>query len=301
MDEAPIHRRILVGGCSRSGTTFLQRLLAGHSRIQTFPETGVFLRALGMRGRVLPWARLGLTIGKERKALVRLRGQMDLDLSTAPPLPPRRVLLSSSVRDIVMFLDALAQGAGKDLWLEKTPRHVLHASRILRLVPGSVFLHILRDGRDVVASIVDRARKYPGQFPRQDDPAYGIRQWNRSVEATRRAMGESGHVVIRYETLAEHPEETLRALADHLGIEFEAGMLGPGTPEGFVLREEAWKKPLDGPIRPAPSKFDSLFDEATRTRINEGLKLGFLEYVSERLTSSSARIWVSGETDGRTI
>lgn len=293
MDERPIHRRILVGGCSRSGTTFLQRLLAGHSRIQTFPETGVFLRALGMRGTVLPWARLGLTIGKERKALLRLLDQLGLDPSAAPPLPPRRLLLRSSVGDIVKFLDALAQGVGKDLWLEKTPRHVLHASRIRRLVPGSVFLHILRDGRDVVASIVDRARKHPDQFHGQADPAYGIRQWNRSMEATRQAMGEEGHVVVRYETLAGYPEETLRALSDSLGIEFEEGMLAPADSRGFVLEEEAWKKPLDGPIRPALSKFESLFDEATKTRIDEGLELGFLEEVNQRLTRSSARIWVS--------
>jgi hypothetical protein len=82
--------RILIGGCSRSGTTFLQGLLARHPRIFTFPETGVFLKALGMRGTLLPWARIGLTLGKERKALAKLLDRVAQELPpwAAPPPPP---------------------------------------------------------------------------------------------------------------------------------------------------------------------------------------------------------------------
>jgi hypothetical protein len=134
----PIHRRVFIGGCSRSGTTLLQRLLVGHPRIHTFPETGVFLRALGMRGHVLPWARLGLTLGKERKSLIRLIEQVGVTDAAAPPLPPRRLRLRSSIQDVVRFLDLLTLAEGKDIWLEKTPRHVLHASRIRRMVPASM-------------------------------------------------------------------------------------------------------------------------------------------------------------------
>jgi hypothetical protein len=194
--------RILLGGCSRSGTTFLQGLLAKHPHIFTFPETGVFLKALGMRGTLLPWAHLGLTLGKERKALAKLLDRVGDEVPTPPPLPPRRFRMGPSLKGVAEFLDELARAAGKDIWLEKTPRHVLHAARIRALVPDSAFIHILRDGRDVVASMVDRARKFPEEFSRQSDPSYGIRQWNQSLRATEVAMNDPGHILVLYESLA---------------------------------------------------------------------------------------------------
>ena len=287
----PFFPRVFIGGCSRSGTTFLQRLLAGHSRIHTFPETGVFLKALGMRGRVLPWARLGLSLGKERKALRRLLETVEMDFG--PEIPPRRFLLRSSAKDIAGFLDELTRRAGKDLWVEKTPRHVLHASRIRKLVSGSVFLHMVRDGRDVVASIVDRARRFPDRFHRQSDPAYGIAQWNRSMRATEAALREPGHVVVLYETLATEPQETLEALCASIGLLFEKGMLEEQDQNGFVLKNEAWKDPVRGPIRPAESKFEALFDEDTRERINKALDQRFYREITTRLQRGPDQVWAS--------
>lgn len=288
-----IHRRIFIGGCSRSGTTLLQRLLAGHSRICTFPETGVFLRALGMRGRVLPWVRLGLTLGKERKSLVRLKEQLG-PAGAAAPLPPRRFRLRSSAGDIVQFFDFLALAEGKDIWLEKTPRHVLHASRIRRLVPASVFIHLVRNGRDVVASIVDRARKHPDRFRGQADPSYGVRQWNRSIRATAAAMEEPGHLVLRYERLAAHPEETLRAICGRIGFEFQDGMLEEGGETGFILEDESWKAPRHGPLRPAPSKYEEVLDRSTRRRVDATLEDRFFTLIMERLQSAPGQVWTSG-------
>ncbi|MBT8395681.1 MAG: sulfotransferase, partial [Gemmatimonadetes bacterium] len=171
-------RRILVMGCSRSGTTLLQSLFASHSGVHTFPETGLFLKAFGMRGWVLPWARLGLSLGKERGALARLLPSTGGATGPLPSLPPYHPRLSRSLEASADFLDGLAAANGKKAWVEKTPRHVFHARRIGRVVPGVSCVHIIRRGEDVVASIVDRAKRYPDRFPRQADPGYGIRQWN---------------------------------------------------------------------------------------------------------------------------
>jgi hypothetical protein len=293
----PIRRRLFVVGCSRSGTTLSQRLLASHSRIHSFPETGVFLKALGMRGRVLPWVHLGLTAGKERKALSRLLARAGEGRGAAPPLlPPRRVILRRSLADVVGFLDALALGAGADVWVEKTPRHVLHAARIRELVPRSIFIHVVRDGRDVVASIVDRARRFPGRFPRQDRPGYGIRQWNRSLAATEEAMGREGHVVLSYHALASSPESTLKALCDGVGVEYEEGMLDPmSVASTFVTEDEHWKEQVNGPVSPAPSKFTDTFDEATREWIEGQLDWGFFREIEARTSGVSRGVWVSRE------
>ena len=70
----------------------------------------------------------------------------------------------------------------------------------------------------------------------------------------------------------------------------------PATDE-FVLKEEGWKRPLEGPIRPAVSKFQDLFDEAARGTINKGLNMGFFGVAEERLRKAPGRIWISEKAD----
>jgi hypothetical protein len=291
--DNPSIRRILVMGCSRSGTTLLQSLLASHSRIHTFPETGVFLKALGMRGAVLPWVHLGLTSGKERKALARLLESQTQASGSLPPLPPRSLFLSRSLENVAVFLDGLAKAHGKDVWVEKTPRHVFHAERIGRMVKGVQCIHLVRKGEDVVASIVDRARKYPKRFHRQADPAYGIRQWNQSLRATEAAMNRPGHALVFYEKLAGETEHTLRSLCRGLGLEFETGMLSPANPSTFVSPDEGWKARKAESVEPAPSKFDGLFDDEARAAILRRLQTGILRRLNERASEGGGGVLFS--------
>jgi hypothetical protein len=126
---------------------------------------------------------------------------------------------------------------------------------------------MLRRGEDVVASIVDRARRYPHRFPRQLKPAYGIRQWNHSLKCTAEALENPGHVAVFYRDLAKGTEETLRALSPMLGLPFEAGMLSPALRSRFAGEEEGWKSKVEGPVRMSESKFERVFDEESRSRI----------------------------------
>ncbi len=284
-------------GCSRSGTTLLQSLLASHSQVHTFPETGVFLKALGMRSTVLPWVRMGLTLGKERKALTRLLASQQGAPGRLPPLPSRRLLLSRSLADVADFLDGLASAHGKTAWVEKTPRHVFHARRIAKAVPGGICIHMVRRGEDVVASIVDRATRYPDRFPRQSDPAYGVRQWNRSMRATAAAMSDPGHLVVLYEKLVADVEETLRAVCSAVGLEFEAGMVVPANRSAFAGAEEEWKSAVDGPVRPSPSKFNEVLSEDSRDQIPRRLETGIYQALVEGASESPGGILVSGAGD----
>ena len=288
--------RLLVMGCSRSGTTLLQGLLANHFRIFTFPETGVFLKAFGMRGVVLPWVHLGLTLGKERKALQALSRSLPGGPGRVPypPLPGRSHFVGRSINGVVAYFDALASAHGKDIWLEKTPRHVLHARRIRRAIPDSLCIHMVRNGPDVVASIVDRANRYPERFPRQCDASYGIRQWNRSVRATTQALTGPGHAVVFYDRLVSETETTLRRLCEIIGIDFEDGMDVPVDSPAFIHPEESWKAQVSGPVRPAASKFDRLFDAETRAQILRALEVEEFEKLKYAASASQGGVFFSG-------
>jgi len=262
--------------------------------VHTFPETGFFLKALGMRGTVLPWACLGLTLGKERKALARILPSQKGASGVLPELPPRHLSLSRSVEEAMGFLDGLAEAHGKDVWVEKTPRHVLHARRIHRLVPDALCIHMVRRGEDVVASIVDRARKYPHRFPRQAKPAYGVRQWNRSLEATVGVLDQRGHAVVVYEQLVSALESTIHTLCGIIGLAFEEEMLIPADRSAFTDPSEEWKSAVNAPVAAAPSKFEGAFPQDVRRWITGSLNTALWGELVARGEKASGGVLVSG-------
>jgi hypothetical protein len=196
--------------------------------------------------------------------------------------------------EVVGFLDQLAVAHGKSAWVEKTPRHVLHASRIARVVPSVHCVHMVRAGEDVVASIVDRARRFPDRFPRQEKPAYGIRQWNDSLAATHAVLEEAGHRVVFYDELVADSESTLRALCRSLGLEFEEEMLLPADRRAFTTPDELWKAGVDGSVRRRDSKFGRLFDEGTQRRIRDQLRTDLYEELKERASDCPGGVIRSG-------
>jgi len=265
--SAGVRNRCFIVGASRSGTTLLQRLIAAHPDVHTFPETGVFLKAMGMR-QAMPWAWLDWTSGKEISALRRLLRHEAVPLAL-PAARPRHLRQASAI--IVKTLDDLAERAGASTWLEKTPRHFVHASAITKWVPRATVVHIVRDGRDVVASIVDRARRFPDRFPRQDNPVYAVRYWNRAIRAQRACLHLPGHVFSHYEDLLTTPAEETARLCRMMGLVYDDSMLSAQAAPNFVRSAEAWKAGTFAPIRRPAGKFWQMFDAPAQRRITNSL------------------------------
>lgn len=276
-----IHRRLFIVGCPRSGAALVQRLLAAQPGVHAFPDSGLFLSAFGARGRRLPLARLGLTLGGEQAALKHV-----IDLSCRdgavepPPLPPRSFRLRPSVLASVATLDRLALARGCRTWIERTPRHFLHARAIERLVPRARIIHVIRDGRDVVASLCDRARRHPRYYGRQRSPRHGIREWNRAIDAHTRCLDRPGHVFVLYEDLLTDPQRELRRIDLECGLDYEdAAANGEGA---------AASPRLAVPVHAARSKFRGLFDAGERRRIERALHLDRYGALAERLKQHSS-------------
>jgi hypothetical protein len=61
----------------------------------------------------------------------------------------------------IKILDEITLENGKSSWLEKTPEHLGQINYIERWVQRAKFIHIIRNGDDVVASLYEVAQKYP--------------------------------------------------------------------------------------------------------------------------------------------
>jgi hypothetical protein len=183
----PAATPIFVIGSPRSGTTLVRLILDAHPHISCGEETH-FLRDLEA------------IVGRDWK-LVRTYG-----LSRAWWLARIRELYDA-------FQAEVLQRAGKARWAEKDPTYTLHLPFIEELFPDAVYVHLLRDGHDVVASFRDRwGYRSAGRAARSE--------WGRYVSAARalqRRLPPERFLELRYEALVGDPEAEARRLFAFLG------------------------------------------------------------------------------------
>jgi len=103
------------------------------------------------------------------------------------------------------------------LWCEKSPKNITNVPEILSFL-GSTgkFLHVVRDGRDVITS------KHPSN---PDAYWIPIDRWVADVSAGLMAEEYPQVRRVRYEDLVGHPRRTLDSILEFLGEEFEENML----------------------------------------------------------------------------
>jgi hypothetical protein len=93
--------------------------------------------------------------------------------------------------------------------------------RLAETFPEGRFVHIIRDGRDVALSLMDR-RFGVGHI------VEAARYWRRRVTLARasgRRIGPMRYREVQYEALLENPEGTVRELCDFIALPFDPVML----------------------------------------------------------------------------
>jgi LPS sulfotransferase NodH len=285
--------RVFLVGIVRSGTTLLQSLLAAHSRITSFPETMFFRFLVGER---LAWwrgkppttvaekarcaisrlsERLGLAHPKARERVSTLLAEVRRpDLQALFPLKGRSMRRQADA--FAQILDRLARDKGKTVWVEKSPEHIAYVDLIERHVRPVRFIHLVRNGADVVASIYDAAQKYPGTHwgAHWGTVDRCIAQWNEAVRLTQKHMHKPNHHVVTYERLVEDTPAVLAELCDFLGVPFEESMLQgyAKAANQLVRNKRGWQAGVFQPIHNTnATKFFELFDEKQRRYILQRL------------------------------
>lgn len=195
-------QKVFLVGCARSGTSWLQIILAAHDGVASVRETHVFDGYLSHLYKA--WDAEASSTSKDGLRL--LLGLDDIDA------------VARSLVDKV-FDRIAASKPGASIALEKTPPHLFFHAVIRRLYPDARFINIVRDPRAVVASLL-AARKEPwgGWAPAQVFDA--ARLWHMSVRIGTQDLARYGDDVfqLRYEDLHATPDETLDRLWHWLGV-----------------------------------------------------------------------------------
>ena len=243
---------VFVVGCSRSGTTLLQRMLDNHPMLTVANDTHFIPRAI--KGST-PGANPPLT-AELVETVRRYHRFHRLGLAySAVDRAPRR---ADTYGDFVRALyGELAKSKGKPLAGEKTPDYVKQLLLLHGLFPQAKMIHIIRDGRDVALSVLDWAheKKGPGRLElwKQNPLATCALWWSGMVGSGRkqgRQIGPDHYYEVRYEDLVANPGPELRRIADFLDLPYSPSMLayheGKARSDPGLSAKKAWLPPTAG-------------------------------------------------------
>ncbi len=265
---APAKTRVFLVGAPRSGTTLLQSLLAAHPAVISFPETHFFP---GIAPR--PWWRpLPVVAARAPARWARVRetfAAVDESFGDPPKGRSKRAWMNAFFAE----LDAIADRHNAACWVEKTPNHLSYASMIRRYDPAVHFIHIMREGQSVVASLKEVTQKYPDQWGGAWPVEKCVEVWNRFMRHHRRWRGKPGHSFVRYEELAADPSAIMTPLMGTLGLEWSDDLVDKAGDAAKALQvNEAWKAGnTQGVKGPAQSKFDTVLTDTERAFVDQHL------------------------------
>ncbi|MGA2213429.1 MAG: sulfotransferase [Bryobacteraceae bacterium] len=213
--ESPI---FIVGG-PRSGTTLLRNMLNRHPAIAICRETEFFHWVYQRRrtfGNLSDLPKRQYVV-KQYLATQRVQ-RMRLDLKAL-----EATLLQEATSYPAMFLSLLrffAQAHGKRRCGEKTPHNGLITELLYQWYPNAVVIHMLRDPRDAVASML----RMPWAPKSLLSNTYS---WLRFNQGAWRSRNHGKYLQVRYEELVTQPEPQLQRICAFVGEDYSPAMLVP--------------------------------------------------------------------------
>lgn len=218
MNRIPERNRcpVFVVGCHRSGTNLLYDTLLSSGGF------AIYRGYLPIYKMLIP--RFGrLDQPESRKKIVEIwlrskgfrRSGLDLDQLSAK----LRAECRNGGDFIRIVMDEIAQNQKATRWAVYDPDNVLHVPRIKADIPEALFVHIVRDGRDIALSLKKMGGFTP--FPWQRS-ARGLREtalyWEWMVRKGRHYGKQipADYFEVRYEDLVGDPRRTLAALGQFL-------------------------------------------------------------------------------------
>ncbi|WP_214070820.1 sulfotransferase [Mucilaginibacter sp. dw_454] len=239
------HRPVFVCGVHRSGTTLVQNLLDGHPQLTVLPSEGTFYTNLELKLKRLPTNQWPQYLGTEwLRRLVNPINQPPYwllgktDEITSPYIDFARYVLawwqqlshaegtqwphSAIILAYASCINKLTAAA----WVDKTPTNERFLNRIWAEFPEAKIVHVVREP---IATLTSRKAMEPGVTLRN-----ALRYLNISyqVAADTAIVNDLRFFLLRYESLCDNPDETIRKLADFLNID-ETPQLKQATTAGM--------------------------------------------------------------------
>ena len=214
-------RLIFLFSQPRAGSTMLQSVLGGHSRIDTAPEPWIMftpLYAIHRDSRETAFGHPGWRLAVE---------------DFVDRLPGGREAYDRHIRDLALDLYDRAVTQPGNFFLDKTPRYALMVDDLVRLFPDAKYIALYRNPLAVLMSVL---HTFPNAHTACIDHAADLQEIPRHLNDACARYGER-ICRVQYEQLVSDPGAEASRLCAYLGLDYEPSMLEYSRhrlPEGKV-------------------------------------------------------------------
>ena len=235
-------RPVFICGCPRSGTTLLASMLGSHPENITVPEFPFKFQILGKISRSLDTdTPIDVLEGLTDDWSYKIWEIADKDIRHA---------LSGDTQDagktLEQFVNLYTQRIGKAScvnWIDHTPMNLYYMHTLSELYPDASFVHIIRDGRAVAASVMPLDWGPNTIF-------MAANWWTQHVSYGIAAETALADRVFRitYEELVIDTERCLKRICEQTGIDYSVSMLesaGFEVPDYTRQQHELIGSPVD--------------------------------------------------------
>lgn len=204
-------RPVFVLGSPRSGTTLLYHMLLSAGGFAVYRSESKVFDLLAPR-----FGDLRIAKNKQQMLDLWFHTRMFSVSGVDPETFQSRILAEcGSAGDFLrIFMEEIACAQNVDRWAECTPEHLLYLPWIKQELPDALFIHIIRDGRDVALSLQKQGWVKPFPWDRGKSLMVAGIFWEWMVGKGRefgRALG-ADYMEVHYEDLFADPRATLAKL-----------------------------------------------------------------------------------------
>lgn len=199
---------IFIIGAPRSGTTWLHALIANHPDVAATPEIEQTFFS-----RYLP----PIVKGWEDELYNIKRGAWVQGL----PYLWKEGEFDSFVQYFLtnVYVKILERKPDAKIIIDKQPEYAHHVKLIKRFIPNAKFIHIVRDGRNTVISMMSAAKRVGfGEKEIKGAASAWVRYSQNAMLASQYA--DSCYLEVKYEDLVKSEKETLSKIFDFCGLEW---------------------------------------------------------------------------------
>ena len=260
-DETPVapQSKFLLVGSERSGSTMFRLILDHHPRLSCMYESDFMVAPYGRYAHrsVVDYAR----------ALADDWHFAHSGLSFPDGANSYAEVIDAFFRQRVMSSGKRIVGA--------TVQDAFH--HLPELFPDVRYVHLIRDGRPVAASIVNMG--WSGNV------YHAAKRWRRTIEdvrALQRRIPGERWLEVQYETFLARPTETLKRVCDFLGVAYDQQMLGYDADSTYDAPDPAnadrWQKKMEPrEIQQAEMGAGDVLEQAGYRRMFPPVEPGWLE------------------------
>lgn len=260
----------ICGGGGSTGTHLLAGLLHGIEDIRCGPEINIthhreffdrstirhslFLSLIGKNKRIVTKTKSGARYEILPSRILDNRSFYGLEPDVLFDIFEHCMSFEDLIRSIKRRTRELFDWPTDFHWFEHSPRNSICAVEFLETFPSESFIHLVRDGRDAMASQAKRFQSSHREI-RSFEEALDVacQLWCLTQSGALRAEKHPRYLRIRYEDLVTNTQRTLNSVLRHLGC---SSISGPELREhrsnsvaefGFT-RQPGWRQNLRGPI-----------------------------------------------------